>query len=73
MTGNRNKIRTADLPVFSRSLSAAGGEKRSQNAQPQNEILCSKGIGELPNKQRKEPNGYPCALLAAFFVSPFPV
>jgi len=35
-----------------------------RNAQPQNEILCSKGAWGIPNKQRQEPDGYPGALLA---------
>ena len=54
MTGNRNKIRTADLPVFSRSLSAAGSEKRSAGTRSHRMKFCvQKGLGELPNKQRK--------------------
>lgn len=43
------------------------GSKRPTDAQPQNEILRSWGLGGNPNKQRRKPNGYPGALLAAFF------
>ena len=58
-------LRTADAPVFSHFLTAAGREKAfRRNAQPQNEILCSKGAWGIPNKQRQEPDGYPGALLA---------
>ncbi len=65
MTGKRNRGRTADAPVFSHFLTAAGREKAfRRNAQPQNEILCSKGAWGIPNKQRQEPDGYPGALLA---------
>ena len=65
MTGKRNRGRTADAPVFSHFLTAAGREKAfRRNAQPQNEILCSKGAWGIPNKQRQKPNGYPGALLA---------
>ncbi len=65
MTGKRNRGRTADAPVFSYFLTAAGREKAfRRNAQPQNEILCSKGAWGIPNKQRQEPDGYPGALLA---------
>jgi len=46
------------------------GKKRSENAQPQNEILCSKGAWGIPNKQRQEPNGYPGALLATMVTPP---
>ena len=35
------------------------GSKRSTDAQPQNEILRSWGLGETLNKQRRKPNGYP--------------
>ncbi|MCQ4725233.1 hypothetical protein NE664_00970 [Anaerotignum faecicola] len=28
--------------------------KRSQNAQPQNEILCSRGLGALPSTSRRQ-------------------
>jgi hypothetical protein len=41
-----------------------GKRNRGRTAQPQNEILCSKGAWGIPNKQRQEPNGYPGALLA---------
>ena len=27
-----------------------------------------RGLGGIPNKQRREPNGYPGALLASFFL-----
>ena len=69
MTGKKNRGRTADAPVFSHFLTAAGREKAfRRNAQPQNEILCSKGAWGIPNKQRQEPDGYPGALLATFLV-----
>ena len=35
------------------------------DAQPQNEILRSWGLGDALNKQRRKPNGYPGALLAS--------
>lgn len=42
------------------------GSKRPTDAQPQNEILRLWGLGGVLNKQRREPNGYPGALLASF-------
>lgn len=42
----RKKNMASDEPVMF--------QKRSQNAQPQNEILCSKGAWGYPNKQRLE-------------------
>ena len=42
----RKKNMASDEPVMF--------QKRSQNAQQQNEILCSKGLGDFPNKQRLE-------------------
>ncbi len=58
MTGKRNRGRTADAPVFSHFLTAAGREKAfRRNAQPQNEILCSKGLGGAAlNKQTERNN-----------------
>ncbi len=54
MTGKRNRGRTADAPVFSHFLTAAGREKAfRRNAQPQNEILCSKGLGESPTSSAR--------------------
>ena len=54
MTGKRNRDRTADAPVFSHFLTAAGREKAfRRNAQPQNEILCSKGLGESPTSSAR--------------------
>lgn len=41
------------------------GSKRPTDAQPQNEILRSRGLGgKTLNKQRRKPNGYPGVLLA---------
>lgn len=55
----RKKNMTSDEPVMF--------QKRLQNAQPQNEILCSKGIGDTPTSSVWKPGGYPKALLASLF------
>ena len=66
-TGKRNKARTDDALSFLHDLTAAGGKKAfRRNAQPAPEWSCSKGAWGIPNKQRREPDGYPGALLAKF-------